>query len=116
MFKLYRVEGKSLEPKITETDLLLGIRPVIFGSFSLPKAKKGDIIVFKKPGYPKMVKEVSMVSVDQYVVIGFHDDSIDSRHFGVVYRSEVCTRIVWIIRGALFKRLRQGLLRKTSDQ
>lgn len=86
--RLMRVKGQSMVPRLMPGDF------VVIAKW-LP-IRKGSLIIFKKPGYGKMIKEVISKDVG-YEVRGSHQNSVDSRTFGPVSKQEIIGRVLFSI-------------------
>jgi signal peptidase I len=96
MFKLLKVSGDSLTPEYREGDFVL-ITKIPFFLYSL---KVGDIVAFRHPDYGTMIKKVATISPggEEIFVMGTHEHSVDSRHFGALQRSALMGKVIWHIR------------------
>jgi nickel-type superoxide dismutase maturation protease len=95
MFGLLKVTGDSLYPAYRQGDFVLVTKIPFF----LNSILQGDVIVFNHPAYGTLIKCVESVSADHgaYIVLGMHENSVDSRHFGPVDRSAVVGKVIWHI-------------------
>ena len=96
MFQIIKVSGRSLLPDYQEGDfVLVGKAPRCLCS-----VRQGDVVVFRHPSHGKMIKKVARVSPDGEVfhVVGTHENSVDSRHFGGVRKGELIGKVIWHIR------------------
>ncbi|MBQ49638.1 MAG: hypothetical protein CMP10_19820 [Zetaproteobacteria bacterium] len=99
MLKMYRIQGSSLSPDVAEGSYVLTISwslPLFFRRFLTIKI--GDLVVFRKEGYPLMVKRVKKKSDQGLEVAGTHPHSVDSNQYGTVKDSEILSKVFWIIR------------------
>ena len=72
-----------MSPFLKEGDyILVGRRPFF-------RVKKADTVVFFKEPQGMMVKKVESCSQKELFVRGLHPDSIDSRHFGAILKTQV---------------------------
>lgn len=96
MLRLLKIRGHSLYPDYREGDFVL-MAGVPFPS---GKVRAGDVIIFQKPGYGRLIKRVQRVLDDgqSYDVRGTQVDSTDSRNFGPVQKTEVLGKVIWHIR------------------
>ncbi len=96
MFRLLRVSGDSLTPEYREGDFVL-ITKIPFFLYPL---KVGDIVAFRHPDYGTLIKKVATISAggDEIFVIGTHEHSVDSRHFGTLQRADLMGKVIWHIR------------------
>lgn len=96
MLRLVRVRGHSLHPDFREGDYVLIAR------FPFPsgRIRTGDVIVFQRPGYDRMIKRVFRVIEDEsaYDVRGTQINSADSRDFGFVQQGDILGKVIWHIR------------------
>ncbi len=97
LFKVYRVEGKSLSPVMEDGDYVITIR--IFCQFFFKRFYRipRRYIVFRKSGYPLMIKAIRKNLSEGLEVVGFHWSSVDSREFGLVKRPEVIAVVLAVI-------------------
>ena len=96
MLRLIKVSGQSLSPEYHEGDFVLIAKiPFFFNS-----VKTGDVVVFNHPQYGKMIKKVERIDqgTGELFVIGSHDSSVDSRHFGPIGREALVGKVIWHIR------------------
>lgn len=96
MFKLIKVTGESLSPDYLEGDYVL----ITWLPFFLDNIRVGDTIVFRHPEYGTLIKRVAEISSDRsaYFVIGSHQNSLDSRHFGPLSRGQLYGKVIWHIK------------------
>ncbi len=95
MCKLLRVSGLSLFPSYHDGDYVLVAPPIVAGGI-----KAGDIVVFHRPdnGHTT-IKQVDHILPDHNLfVLGTHDDSVDSRHFGPISRQSIVGKVVWHVK------------------
>jgi len=95
MFKLLRISGHSLLPTYRDGDYVLISRiPHLFRP-----VKQGDIVAFRHKTYGLMIKKVHSVVPErsEIYVIGTHEASVDSRHFGAIRRKDVLGTVIWHI-------------------
>jgi signal peptidase I len=95
MFRLLKVTGDSLYPVYRQGDFVL----VTKIPFLLNSIRRGDVIVFKHSAYGVLIKRVERVLADRsaYYVVGAHENSVDSRQFGLVSRGAVVGKVIWHI-------------------
>ncbi len=96
MFRVLKVAGNSLLPTYRDGDFVLVSKiPFLFG-----KIRQGDVIAFRHKAYGTMIKEVQWVArnKDEIYVLGTHEDSVDSRHFGPIVRQDVLGKVLWHIK------------------
>ena len=79
MLKLFKVSGDSLFPFLKD-----GNRVVARKIFKNTKIATGDFVVFYKPEYGLMIKQVKRIVQGQSFVQGTDAFSVDSRDFGTV--------------------------------
>lgn len=85
----FTVSGNSMLPTLKH-----GQDVLVWCWFYQPKA--GDIIVIKKNG-KEMVKRIQRVSGRKYFVVGDNKkDSTDSRKFGLIDKSEIAGKVIFI--------------------
>lgn len=95
MCRLLRVTGESLSPVLKEGDFVLISKvPFFFRSLQV-----GDIVAFKQAYYGTMIKVVERISTDEdeIYVVGFHEKSVDSRHFGPISKKQVLGKVIFHI-------------------
>ena len=96
MIRLLKIQGHSLHPDFREGEFVLAAGvPFPFG-----KIRAGDVIIFRQPGYGKLIKRVIRVLDDGHAfdVRGTQVESTDSRDFGPVPLENVSGKVVWHIR------------------
>ena len=96
MLRFIKVLGQSLAPDYREGDFVL----VAKIPFLLNRLKKGDTVVFNHPVYGTMIKmvESSQAVRGEIFVLGTHQDSVDSRHFGPIRTADLIGKVIWHIR------------------
>jgi phage repressor protein C with HTH and peptisase S24 domain len=95
MLRLLKVMGDSLDPEYSQGDFVLVSKIPFF----LTPPSPGDVIAFRQPGYGLYIKRIQNISSDGGVnVIGNHPDSVDSRVFGPVRRTDIVGKVIWHIR------------------
>jgi signal peptidase I len=96
MFRLIKVAGDSLSPEYNDGDFVLIAKIPVF----LLKIRVGDIVVFTLPYYGQLIKKIESISgdEDQIFVIGFHENSVDSRQFGPISKKDINGKVIWHIR------------------
>ena len=95
MLWLYKITGESLTPEYQEGDFVL----VCKIPFLINPPSPGDVIAFNQPGYGLMIKHIQSITPDGSIqVTGTHPESIDSRVFGPIRRSDIKGKVVWHIR------------------
>jgi signal peptidase I len=94
MLRFLKVTGDSLAPEYQEGDFVL----VSKIPFYLVPPSPGDVIAFRQPGYGLLIKRIQNIAPDGGLnVIGNHPDSIDSRVFGTVRRTDIIGKVIWHI-------------------
>lgn len=95
MCKLLKVSGLSLWPQYDDGDYVLVAPPALAGGI-----RRGDIVVFHRPDNRcTTIKQVDQILPDSMLfVLGTHEHSVDSRHFGPIARSTLLGKVVWHIR------------------
>lgn len=96
MFRIIKVTGDSLSPTYNDGDFVVITRiPVL-----LLNLKVGDIVVFNHPEYGQLIKKVDSILAqrNKIFVIGFHENSVDSRIFGTVNKNEILGKVIWHIK------------------
>jgi signal peptidase I len=95
MLKFVKISDNSLSPEYQEGDYVLIAKIPLF----LALLGRGDIVVFRHRLYGVMIKKVSRVAGDggQIYVIGTHENSVDSRHFGAVRKDALIGKVIWHI-------------------
>jgi signal peptidase I len=95
MLKLLKIRGDSLTPEYSPGDFVLISKIPFF----LTPPSPGDVIAFRQPGYGLYIKRIQNINLDGAVsVIGDHPDSVDSREFGPVRRTDILGKVIWHIR------------------
>jgi len=91
-----KVSGESLSPEFHAGDFVI----VVKSSAYLKHIKKGDVIVFHQSNYGVMIKKVDSISSDkkEIFVKGIHEDSIDSKNFGSIIKSDLIGKVIWHIK------------------
>lgn len=95
MCKLLRVSGLSLWPRFHDGDYVLVASPRLAGG-----VRHGDVVVFCRPdnGHTT-IKNVDHILPDGTLfVLGTHEHSVDSRHFGPIARATLIGKVVWHIK------------------
>lgn len=106
-FGISRIELTSMEPTLYNNDWVLFFRfstPVRFGIFFIDHPKDEKLKFVKRiVGLPnekiKIGNEIYLVPKDHYFVLGDNPEevnSIDSRYFGPILRSNVNERVVFV--------------------
>jgi signal peptidase I len=94
MLRFLKVTGDSLAPEYQEGDFVL----VSKIPFYLVPPSPGDVIAFRQPGYGLLIKRIQNIAPDGGLnVIGNRPDSIDSRVFGTVRRTDIIGKVIWHI-------------------
>jgi nickel-type superoxide dismutase maturation protease len=95
MFKFVKISNNSLLPEYQEGDYVLIVKIPLF----LDSVRRGDVVVFRHPLYGMMIKKVSRVAGDgkEIYVVGTHENSVDSRQFGVVRKDALIGKVIWHI-------------------
>lgn len=96
-FPIVKVIGDSMFPTYHNGEYILGI-----SKFNINKIKIGDILVFKKSGYDKiLIKRVGSIHEEEYsdkksfFMLGDNSEySNDSRNFGWVEEEELMAKIL----------------------
>ena len=96
MLQILKVTGESLAPEYQEGDFVL----IAKIPFLLNRLKEDDVIAFRHPDYGVMIKRIAGLNPgqDQIFVLGTHEYSIDSRHFGTIQRSDLVGKVIWHLR------------------
>jgi signal peptidase I len=91
MIRLLRVRGQSLTPQIEDGDFVLTFKLPIFFPIRV-----GDTIVFHKPPYGILVKQVERLDNQRrrFWVRGNHPQSVGSHTFGWVQTHEVIGKVM----------------------
>ncbi len=95
MFKIIRIAGNSLYPKIKPGDYVIIYKPPwLFNSIS-----RGDVIVFNQRILGRMIKIVDSKNTEkgELSVSGLHSDSINSNSFGVINKEDLIGKVIWHI-------------------
>jgi signal peptidase I len=93
MLRLLKVSGQSLSPKYKEGDFVIVSKiPFLFAS-----PRPGDVVAFHQPGYGTMIKLVEQVDAasGELLVTGTQPESVDSRVFGAVRKSDLMGKVIW---------------------
>ena len=96
MLRLLKVSGESLSPEYQDGDFVLVAKiPLLFKSLHL-----GDVIAFHHDIYGTMIKQVEDISTDcqRFIVIGTHENSVDSTQFGTISRDVIIGKVIWHIK------------------
>lgn len=93
MLRLLKVNGQSLSPRFQQGDFVI-ISKIPF-LFTPPRP--GDVVAFLQPGYGILIKLIDSVdeSNGDLLVTGTQPDSVDSRIFGPVRRSDIMGKVIW---------------------
>lgn len=93
MCRILRIQGDSLDPECKDGDFILISKIPIFLNLVHP----GNLVVFHQPGYGTLVKKIEEITPDkqQFYVIGLNTESIDSRTFGHVRKSDLVGKVLW---------------------
>ncbi len=96
MLKLLKVSGDSLFPEYKEGDFVFISKVPLF-FFPL---KPGDIVVFRQPVFGVMIKMIEKLipDEDRIYVIGTNENSVDSRRFGAIRKSDLLGKVIWHIK------------------
>ena len=96
MLRLHKIQGHSLHPEFREGEFVLAAGV----PFPSGKIRTGDVIIFRQPGYGKLIERVKRVLDDGHAfdVCGTQIESTDSRDFGPVPLENVSGKVVWHIR------------------
>jgi signal peptidase I len=96
MLQILKVAGESLAPEYREGDFVL----IAKIPFLLNRLEDGDIVAFRHPVYGLMIKKIAALEPkrDEIFVVGTHESSIDSRHFGTIRRADLVGKVIWHIR------------------
>ena len=95
MCNLLKVSGASLSPQYRDGDYVLIAPPTLAGGI-----RRGDVVVFHRPDTGQTtIKHVDHVLPDHTLfVLGTHEFSVDSRHFGPIARSTLLGKVIWHIK------------------
>lgn len=94
MFPLFKfkVEGNSMTPAFNVGNMVLVNRFSYF--FNRPKI--GDVVVLKREKF--MIKRIAKIKEKKFFIIGDNkEESIDSRSFGWIDRSEIVGKVIFKI-------------------
>jgi signal peptidase I len=96
MCRILRIQGDSLNPEYQDGDFLLISKIPIFLNMVHP----GDLVVFHQPGYGTLVKKIEKFTPDRQniYVFGLTPESVDSRIFGHVRKSDLVGKVIWHFR------------------
>ena len=96
MLRIIKVAGDSLSPVYNDGDFVLIAKiPVCIRNL-----RAGDIVVFNHPEYGQLIKKIVSVSDrgNEIFVIGFHENSVDSRIFGAINKKDILGKVIWHIK------------------
>ena len=97
MFKIIRIAGNSLYPKIKPGDYVIIYKPPwLFNSIAI-----GDVVVFKHRILGRLIKIVDSKNVEkgELTVSGLHTDSISSNSMGAIKIEDLLGKVIWHIPG-----------------
>jgi len=96
MLKMLKVTGESLAPEYREGDFVI----IAKIPFLLNRLKEDDVIAFRHPDYGVMIKRIAALDSGQgqIFVLGTHEHSVDSRHFGTIRQSDLLGKVIWHLR------------------
>lgn len=94
MFKILKIRGNSLFPKYQSGDFVIIAKSPLFHK----RFKPGEVIVFNQPPYGLMIKQISDILPNGYIVQGTIIESIDSRNFGPVRKEAIIGKVIFHIR------------------
>lgn len=90
VFGLSIVEGDSMEPGISDSDIVVFCRV-------LQEYEKGDIVIAEVE-QGEVIKRIEYIKDGQIYLVGDNDEkSIDSRDFGLVSEKNVIGKVVYVI-------------------
>jgi phage repressor protein C with HTH and peptisase S24 domain len=95
MCRLLKVSGLSLWPQYDDGDYVLIAPPALAGGI-----RRGDIVVFHRPdtGHTTIKQVDHFLPNGALFVLGTHDHSVDSRHFGPIARTTLLGKVIWHVR------------------
>jgi signal peptidase I len=95
MFKIVKIAGNSLYPKIKPGDYVMVFQPPWFFS----TIRNGDLIVFKHDVYGRLIKIVTAIDKQEgkVEVAGLHGESVDSAALGLVGKKDIVGKVIWHI-------------------
>lgn len=93
MLRLLKVSGTSLYPGYEEGDFVIVSKIPFF----FAPVKPGDVVAFRQPGYGTLIKLVEAFDQKsgELIVTGTQPDSVDSRVFGPVRRTDLLGKVIW---------------------
>lgn len=96
MLRIIKVAGDSLSPVYNDGDFVLIAKIPV----SLINLRVGDVVVFNHPEYGQLIKKVVSISDPEkkIFVIGFHENSVDSRRFGAIDKKNILGKVIWHIK------------------
>jgi hypothetical protein len=97
MFRIIRIAGNSLYPKIKPGDYVIIYKPPwLFNSIT-----SGDLIVFNQNILGRMIKIVDSKNMEkgELTVSGLHSDSISSNSMGAIKKEDILGKVIWHIPG-----------------
>jgi signal peptidase I len=95
MLRLFKIAGKSLEPRLYDGDFVL----VAKVPFWLRPPRSGDVVVFRHPRFGVLIKRVQRISPHgELYVTGERPSSNDSDAFGVVETRDLIGKVVFAIK------------------
>lgn len=83
MIRLFKIKGDSLYPVLKDGQIIVAIR-----LFKFMRPKVGDIAVFTHSKM-LMIKIIKSIDEDGFFMQGTQPQSIDSRDFGKIRRSDI---------------------------
>lgn len=87
IFGKFKVSGHSMEPYLREDDEVIAL--------GFLRIKEKNVVVFKYNS-KIFIKRVEKIFDKKYFVTGDNkDDSLDSRKFGGIKKSDIMGRVVW---------------------
>jgi hypothetical protein len=97
MFRIIRITGNSLYPKIKPGDFVIIYNPPwLFNSIAV-----GDLVVFNHRILGRLIKIVDSKNIKrgELSVSGLHTDSVSSNSMGVIKKGDLLGKVMWHISG-----------------
>ena len=96
MIRINKISGESLSPEYKDGDFVVSSKIPIFFNHIRP----GDVVIFGHKEYGVMIKQVGWLKNggERIFVIGTGSNSIDSRGFGLINKSDLIGKVILHIR------------------
>src|SRR6266496_1965295 len=88
----FKIKGHSMEPLLSSQDMVLAsIFPYLFKN-----PRVNDIVVFEDKKRSFLIKRITKIENNMFFVTGDNKaDSLDSRNFGEISRSQILGKVVY---------------------